>query len=294
MRPVRLVFVLVTTLGLAAAAPSPEAAWKTAIAGTNRDYAQIPHAMLKIQDAAYLGEGQIAVLTGIKGKPGSWRWSHDLDAQGPLRVGVLKGQLHVAVNGKPVDPALVRKSIAVDADVDVAGQPTQVGAGVNGWRIFVYNQKNPVALAFKGVAYFPYDAKFRLNARFIADVKLPPRVFRTSRGTDKQFFHAGDAHFALAGKDIVLPFFTDDHDAKAVKEMSAFYTDEMSGAGAYPTGRYVDAEPFGKFPPSSITIDFNNAYNPNCARSAFFTCPVATDHIAVKMTAGERDPHSLH
>ena len=28
-------------------------------------------------------------------------------------------------------------------------------------------------------------------------------------------------------------------------------------------------------------IDFNNAYNPNCARSAHFTCPVAIDNIPV-------------
>ena len=41
-------------------------------------------------------------------------------------------------------------------------------------------------------------------------------------------------------------------------------------------------------------IDFNQAYNPNCARSAFFTCPVAVDNIELAMTAGERDPHSLH
>ena len=94
--------------------------------------------------------------------------------------------------------------------------------------------------------------------------------------------------------DLTLPFFSDGHDAKTVSDMSAFYTDELSGAGAYPTGRYVDAEPFGKFPPQTVTIDFNNAYNPNCARSAFFTCPLATDHIGLAMKAGERDPHTLH
>jgi uncharacterized protein (DUF1684 family) len=48
------------------------------------------------------------------------------------------------------------------------------------------------------------------------------------------------------------------------------------------------------FPPRSVTIDFNDAYNPNCARSAYFTCPVATDQIAMAVEAGEKDPHHVH
>ena len=46
--------------------------------------------------------------------------------------------------------------------------------------------------------------------------------------------------------------------------------------------------------PTRVTIDFNDAYNPNCARSAHFTCPLAVDTIPLAMTAGERDPHGLH
>jgi uncharacterized protein (DUF1684 family) len=43
-----------------------------------------------------------------------------------------------------------------------------------------------------------------------------------------------------------------------------------------------------------VTLDFNNSYNPNCARSAHFTCPVAVDSIPLDVTAGERDPHRTH
>ena len=178
--------------------------------------------------------------------------------------------------------------------MDVRGEPTQVGAGVNGWRIFVYNQKNPNALNFTGVAYYPFDPAFRVQARFIPDAKLTPKVFRTSRGTDKQFFHGGDAIFTLKGRQITLPFYADSSDPNAIKDMSAFYTDALTGKGTYGAGRYVDIADFGKFPPVHVVIDFNQAYNPNCARSAFFTCPVAVDNIALAMTAGERDPHSIH
>jgi len=273
---------------------SPEEAWKAAIADQNRAYSQKPHAMLKIQDSAYLGEGQSARLEGRKGQAGSWHWTRDPKAQGALEIVFRDGKLDIRQNGKPVDPGQIATSIPVDTDVDIAGQPTQVAAGIKGWRIFVYNQRNPAAQKFRGVSYFPYDPAYRLTAHFSPDAKLKPVIFRTSRGTDKLFYHAGDARFTLAGKPVTLPFYTDNHDDNRIEDMSAFFTDELTGKGAYGAGRYVDVEGFGRFPPASVVIDFNQAYNPNCARSAHFTCPIAVDAIPLAMRAGERDPHMLH
>ena len=291
----RRTLILIALPLLLAAAPLPtEAQWKADIAEQNFAYAKRPHAMLKIQDSVYLGEGDHAVLAGVAGKPGSWKWDQKPGAKGPLSLSLKSGKLTVTKDGKPVDPKLITTSVKVDSDVDIAGQPTQIGAGIAGWRIFVYNQKNPEALNFKSVSYFPYDPAFRLSARFAPDMKLPPRVFMTSRGTDKQFFHAGDAIFILKGKEVRLPFYTDSHDPKQVKDMSAFFHDELTNNGAYGAGRYVDVEKFGAFPPKTIAIDFNEAYNPNCARSSHFTCPLAVDEIPLAVKAGEQDPHFHH
>jgi hypothetical protein len=275
----------------AAAPQTPEEVWKAGIADQNKDYSQTPHAMLKIQDSAYLHDGDQAVLQGQKGRPGSYHWSHDPKAIGVLTVALHGGKITAIQNGKALDPTLIGKSIPVDKDVDVSGQETQVDAGVRGWRIFVFNQQNPAALNFKSVSYYPYDPAFRVTATFAPDPKRPAHVFRTSRGTDKQFYHVGDATFALKGKTITLPFYSDSNDPKQIADMSAFFTDDLTGKGAYGAGRYVDISDFGAFPPRTAVIDFNDAYNPNCARSAHFTCPVAIDNIALAMTAGERDPH---
>jgi uncharacterized protein (DUF1684 family) len=191
-------------------------------------------------------------------------------------------------------PHRIARGVPVDKDVDVAGQATQVAAGITGWRLFVYNQQNPAAKTFAGVSYFPYDPTFRVTASFLPDAALPPRVFRTSRGTDKQFYHAGDAVFTLAGHAVTLPFYTDGNDPRHIKDMSAFFTDALTGDGAYGAGRYVDVEGFPRFPPTTVVIDFNQAYNPNCARSAHFTCPIAVDAIDTAVTAGERNPHASH
>jgi hypothetical protein len=279
---------------LMAAAPTPEQAWKAGIADENKAYSQTPHAMLKIQDSAYLRDGDATVLTGARGNAGSYRWSADPHAQGVLRVVVKGGKAVVTKSGAAVAPGAVAKGIPVDAGVDVVGYPTQVAAGVMGWRIFVFNQNNPAAKNFKGVSYFPYDAAYRVSAHFAADPKRPARVFRTSRGTDKQFYHVGDARFSLQGKPVTLPMYAGSNDPKQITDFSAFFRDDLTGKGAYGSGRYVDVGDFGKFPPSTVTIDFNTAYNPNCARSAHFTCPIAIDEIPLAMKAGERDPHMAH
>jgi hypothetical protein len=297
----------VLLLGAAGPLPTPEQAWKAGIDGENKDYAQVPHAMLKIQDSAYVGEGQNAVLTGEMGKPASWHWTgsqgvvihgaaqtfpkDSAASVSPLKVSVQGGKLLVARDGKPIDAGKITGSIAIDKDIDIAGQPTQVGAGVPGWRVFIYNQQNPAAKAFKGVAYYPFDPAFRVIAKFTPDPQLPARTFRTSRGTGKQFHHAGDATFTLKGQRVTLPFYSDGADAKSVTDMSAFFHDDLTGKGAYGAGRYVDVQPFGKFPPASVVIDFNQAYNPNCARSVHFTCPLAVDTVPLAVAAGERDPH---
>jgi uncharacterized protein (DUF1684 family) len=280
--------------GATAAAITAQEAWKLSIADQNKDYAQTPHAMLKIQDSAYLREGDAVVLQGHAGQPGSWHWNHDTKAKGVVGVSLKGSKLDVTQDGKLLESGRIGNSIMVDKDVDVAGAPTQVGAGVHGWRIFVYNQQNPAARNFRGVSYFPYDPAFRVTAHFAADAKPPPRIFRTSRGTDKQFYHAGDASFTLRGKAVTLPFYSDSNGPAGIKSLTAFFTDRLTGDGAYSAGRYVDIADFGKFPPAKVVIDLNTAYNPNCARSAHFTCPIAIDTIPLAVKAGERDPHIAH
>lgn len=297
MRRALLFPTISAALLMVAAAPppqTPEQAWKAYIAEGNVGWATAPHAILKIQDSAYLHDGDTAVLQGTKGKPASYHWNHDPKASGILTVALRHGQISATKDGKSIDRAALMKSVSIDKDIDVDGQPTQVDAGVMGWRLFVFNQQNPDAKNFKGVDFFPYNSDYRITAQFKPDPKRPPHVFRTSRGTDKQFFHVGDAVFALQGKTITLPFYADSNNPKEITDMSAFFTDDLTGKGAYGAGRYVDIGDFGAFPPKSVTIDFNDAYNPNCARSKHFTCPVAIDNIQLAMKVGEKDPHVAH
>lgn len=275
----------------AANAKTPAEEWKDGIKDANAVWATQKHAYLKITDAAYLHEGEFASL--VKDAKASWHWVKGKQANAALLASFAKGQPVLSKDGKPVGADALGKGIDIAPGIDVTGGATQIAPGETGLRVWVFDQNAPAAKAFKTVDVFPYDPAYRVTAKFKPDPKFTPHVFRTSRGLDKQFFHAGDATFTLQGKTVTLPLYGDANKPGDVKTLSSFYTDELTGKGAYHAGRYVDVvEPIGKFPPASVIIDFNFAYNPNCARSSFFNCPFAIDFIPLAMKAGEKDPHA--
>ena len=292
MKRIFLGAVLTAMLAVSASAKTQQDIWKAELADANNGWAHNHYAVLKIQDAAYLRDGDTATLIGIKGRPESYKWVKGTAAKGVLIAGVRSSHPFVVLDKHLYAEADIGKGIPVDVDVDIRGSQTQVSAGVIGARIMVFNQQAKAAREFKGVDFFAYDPAYRVTATFKPDPARPARVFRTSRGTDKQFFYAGDAMFTIQGKPVTLPFYADDRNN--IEAMSAFFIDGLTGSETYGAGRYIDVGDFGKFPPKTMTIDFNEAYNPNCARSPFFTCPVATDVIALAVKAGERDPHKAH
>jgi len=274
---------------------TPQDDWNVYVVKKIAHWGTDPHAILKLQDAAYLGDGDQATLVGAKGNPTSWHWSSDAKAQGPLHVVLSHGKFTVTLNGQPVEG--INKSIPVDTDVDVYGEPTPIAAGIDGWRVFVYDQKATSAVKFTGLGFYPYDPAFRVQAKYIPDPKLATTTFHTSHKSDKDYYHTGDAVFTLKGKTFRLPIFARSNDPAQIRGAQGFFTDEMTGKGAYGAGRYIDIS-FDKTDNKvdadhQITLDFNDAYNPDCARSPFWTCPLTDVHFDLPFTVGERDPHSM-
>ena len=291
----RIAIVLaIAALTIGARATTPEQAWKAELAKDNAAYATNKHAILKINDAAYLGEGDTVSLVGQSASPASWHWVKGARKEAPLTASFSNGRAQISKGREAVSLEALAKGVDIAPGIDVGGAPTQIAPGKTGLRIMVFNQQNGAAKAFKGLDYFPYDPAYRVTARFNPDAKMAPHVFRTSRGLDKQFYHAGDAIFTLQGKPITLPFYSDTNVPSKIDSLSSFFTDGLTGKGAYSAGRYVDTVGFGKFPPATFVIDFNYAYNPNCARSPFYNCPFAVDNIPLTLRAGERDPHMAH
>jgi len=73
---------------------------------------------------------------------------------------------------------------------------------------------------------------------------------------------------------------------------SIWFTDMTTGKTTYGVGRYLDFE-LNDDPEFIYTIDFNKAYNPYCAYSHLFTCPIPReeDYIDLEIEAGEKNFH---
>lgn len=66
------------------------------------------------------------------------------------------------------------------------------------------------------------------------------------------------------------------------------FADRTSGHGSYSAGRYLDAPPPDA--QGKLRLDFNRAYNPPCAFTAFATCPLppAANRLDLAVPAGEK------
>jgi uncharacterized protein len=66
------------------------------------------------------------------------------------------------------------------------------------------------------------------------------------------------------------------------------FADRTSGHGSYGAGRYIDAG--APAADGRVVVDFNRAYNPPCAFTAFATCPLPPleNRLDLAVTAGEK------
>ncbi len=290
-------FAAFTSMALADSPPMPEAAkaaeaaWKADIEKGNEAYAKSPTAILKIDDAIYLKPGETAFLS--IGGDGEYAWSLKEQAAAIASVKATDDIKTAMIKGPAGEADLLKEKAepyAINSAVRVTGGAAQIEPGKDGVRVAVYNDANKDAAAFTGLDYYPYDPAFVVTARFEPAAKLEAKVFQTSRGWYKQFYHAGDAVFTLQGKDVRLPMYAGSDKLDEIDSLSAFIMDETTGKETYGVGRYVDSEIEKGKQPATVVINFNYLYNPNCARSQHYNCPVAVDRVPVAVTAGEKKP----
>lgn len=294
--------VAAASLGAAPVKPSVQAEWEKWRSEENAAWATKEFAILKIDDAVYLNPTQSAWLTNRKEKVLHYAWTLDaLSAPAALRV-TYNPPGHVANKTSYDEPTATvasegktrvftlekAQTVNVSPGIDVRFAPTQVKPGVDALRVMVYNQGNPLAREFKGLDHFAYNPKAVVNASFEPLATSEGIDFQTSRGWYKRFYRLGDAVFTIEGVKVRLPMYSDTKDPAKTTSLSAFFLDNLSGRETYGVGRYIDLDVKGI--PKTLTLDFNRAYNPNCARSPHYNCPYAIDKIPIDLRAGEKVP----
>ena len=148
---------------------------------------------------------------------------------------------------------------------------------------------NPARQAFKSIEAFPIDEAARVEARFepFNPRKQVPIVNVLGDVIDTP--SPGRLIFRLHDAEYVLDALVDD---PAEPDLFVMFRDLTNGSSTYPAGRYLHVPlPVG----GKTTIDFNQAYNPPCAFTAFATCPLPQKQNWLKtaVEAGEKN-YQLH
>lgn len=145
--------------------------------------------------------------------------------------------------------------------------------------------------AFSGLAYAPYQARWRTVARVDPDVPATTLEIDTGEDGLLTLRRAGHLHFELDGRPLRLTAFwlTGYGGGLFVP-----FRDRTSGVRSYGGGRYlIDTVKHADLGSEGegLVLDFNFAYAPSCAHDPRWVCPLAPPENAldVEVDAGELD-----
>lgn len=137
--------------------------------------------------------------------------------------------------------------------------------------------------------WFDPDPSARVEAKLLHDAGPREEIVLSTRGNKRRALRLGQLHFTLQGKPLALTALRLLEPGTDESAVSIFFRDATTGHESYSVGRYVDAEPLGG---DRYALDFNRAYNPTCAFSPLYNCPIPPREnvLPVAVRAGERDP----
>lgn len=144
---------------------------------------------------------------------------------------------------------------------------------------------------FKELNYFPLDPAYRLMAQLEPYDKPETIQITTSSGGKDAYIRYGALKFKLNDIDCTLDVFKPQTSAPdQADRLFIPFKDLTSGKETYGAGRYLEvSENQGH----TYQLDFNLAYNPYCAYSDSYSCPIppAQNTLKVAIKAGEKRYH---
>lgn len=154
--------------------------------------------------------------------------------------------------------------------------------------IIVFDPKSPRFKEYHGIEYFPIDLSYRYVVPLEPDASQEPIALKSSHSADRRARRAGWFSFSAGGKKCRLAAYRLQEPGVDADALSVFFRDATTGKESYSVGRYVDPE---KQADGKYVLDFNMAYNPACAYSPFYNCPIPPreNELPVAIRAGERD-----
>lgn len=186
------------------------------------------------------------------------------------------------------EPVAGRLRLASDAE----GAPTRLQLGSLDFHLIrrgerfgvrLKDSQSPLRLHFPGLEYFPADPAWQVVARF--EPHVPPKRISVPNvlGTVNEEESPGAVIFERAGGTYRLDALLGSDD-----EIFLVFGDSTNGKETYGGGRFLYASP----PDADgwVVLDFNRAYNPPCAFTAYATCPLPPpqNKLTLPIEAGEK------
>jgi uncharacterized protein (DUF1684 family) len=199
---------------------------------------------------------------------------------GPAKAGVFElrgGKVTVRMEGK------TRELWADSADVATVGRLSLLV--LKRGEKFAIRLKDPESEArrrFHGIEYYPAKSEYRVTARWVAEARKIPVL--NVIGITEDMESPGYAVFELAGNLYRLRPVLEEPGAQ---ELFYIFRDQTAGKETYGAGRFL----YSAMPKDGrVELDFNKAYNPPCAFTAYATCPLppAENKLDVRIEAGEK------
>ena len=144
------------------------------------------------------------------------------------------------------------------------------------------DRESPRRKSFPGRVWYEAKTDFKVPAKFVAVADGATIPIANVRGEISYEKVAGTLEFTVNGQKMTLDALDDEGD------LFIIFRDGTSNSTTYPPGRFLVVEK----PKDGATwvVDFNKAYNPPCAFSAYTTCPLPPPQNWLKgdMSAGEK------
>lgn len=197
--------------------------------------------------------------------------------------------------GIMVDSApAVAQTLVVEAG---KAKPSRVTVGSAGFRIIervdslgvrTWDADRATNNGLAPLEYFPLDRKWRFGGRFVRSAKPDTQAVPTVSGVAEEYINVGIVSVKIEGKTYELTAY----EGSNPTDLFFTFDDATSGEETYGF-RFVHA-PIDTVN-STVVLDFNFAYNAECAFSAYTTCPLPTpnNRLTPRITAGEKIPKHI-
>lgn len=160
---------------------------------------------------------------------------------------------------------------------------------------FLSDARSPLSAADTAfLDFFTADENWRLVTTFERTPEEKPFEMRTYSGQKREYVKYGQVHFTFNGEKQTLSVYQNLRllqDSTYRDYLFLPFKDVTNGEETYGGGRYLDFKLGDIQADNALVVDFNRCYNPWCAFSDGFNCPIPPieNHLEIAILAGEKN-----